>query len=127
MKTCNRYDEQDLLDYLCDRQDEESLVQMQFHLLRCRVCCEKLKMLRSLSDDLSKKHKVRSNRHTLLRLAMVAVVVLTFSIFGYYYGTLSDEKEYPVEIKQSPMYSERDSASVYRCDSLGRVKNDSIN
>lgn len=117
MNTCNQYSERNFLDYLCDRQDGESLTQMQFHLSQCRECREKLSKLREMSDDLSTTHESISNRYLFLRIAVAAVFVLSFSIMGYYYQ-MSDVKEYPVEIKQPPMYNEQDSVPDSRVDSL---------
>lgn len=117
MNTCNQYNERDLLDYLCDRQDGESLTQMQFHLSQCRECREKLGKLREMSDDLSTMHESISNRCLFLRIAVVAAFVLSFSIMGYYYQ-MSDVKEYPVEIKQPPVHNEQDSVPDSRVDSL---------
>lgn len=126
MNTCKKYSDQQWLAYLLNRTEEQTRIEMQYHLSECVACREQMKRIRSLQTFLEDSgeeaigwmppfsatdQKLFRFQKTGWRIA-AAIVCLFLSAGGYYYWTsfaLHESPSIPTEVRRQPVYESVDT------------------
>lgn len=138
MDRCEEYTDRQWLSYLLNRVGKEELARMQYHLLTCAACRERLERIRTLAGfledmeledaeklvDTEEKETGRQSSFSfkLPRFfgkkegrALVAGICLFLLAGGYYYASYFTSRPsgpIPVEIREQPVY---ESVDTLRC------------
>lgn len=140
MADCKIYDDKILIAYLQNRMDREEMNRLQFHLLQCDKCRERLENLRNLADFMdyeeeeigvpdiaSPEDKERSgNRGMVFRMAASVALLIGLSLGGYYLfspGGLNPSINNPGPKGNN---GQKDSTYIPPADSLDILKKDTV-
>lgn len=113
MDKCKIYRDEMWQDYLLNRLDNEELTKMQFHLLQCACCRDRVKQMRLMIHDMQdsgeRKEKSKFQVRRLYRMVAVITLLLAMSVGGYIWVRTSSDEEPAVIINSSPIYNTIDS------------------
>ncbi|MDY3070325.1 MAG: zf-HC2 domain-containing protein [Parabacteroides sp.] len=113
MKDCNKYNHNVLWAYLRDQLSVKEMIMVQYHLFSCNSCQKRIENMRKLSLAISYKQtncKRTFNKRLRFYLGFAASFFISFLIgVSYYIISTNKNKEFPIEIRESPNYEELDS------------------
>lgn len=123
MAACKEYKEKELLAYLQNKMNRSETEDLQFHLIRCKVCRDTLRRMRLMVEE-ETFVRVRFEWYKQYKWYAAAIgLLIVGSVGGYLFFSLSEGTDHHLDMDKVPTYHSADSVEI-SLDSL--LQKDSI-